>query len=455
MYNIEIFKAYDIRGIYPDDFDEDFAYRLGRAYPDYIREASKELDRTLEVVVNRDARSSSDILSKALIEGLIDAGCYVIDAGLASSPMHYFIINHTNADGGLMVTASHNPAKYNGFKMSRRGAIPIGSSSGMEEIQSLIFKKNYKEMPDTKGASTKKDYLKDYADYLTKGIQLKDKKIKIVVDAGNGMAGMVVKEVFSRFPNIDLVPLYFVPDCTFPNHEANPAKEENMKELKKQVIINNADLGIAFDGDGDRVFFLDHEAKIVRAEHVAAIYFVDYLKKYQGSKIVVETRDSKILSDAAREHGGEVIMSRVGHAYIKRILKDGGASFGAELVGHFYFKEFFGVDSGVFMVMQILKILVESGKNLKELVAPYEGKYFHSGEINFETQKKAEKISAIEAKYANFKIGRIDGITVDGEDWWFNIRSSNTEPLLRLNVEATSKDVLRQKVRELVDFINQ
>jgi phosphomannomutase len=455
MYNIEIFKAYDIRGIYPSDFDEDFAYRIGMAYPDFIKENDKKMGKTLEIVVNRDARSSSEILNKALIEGLTDAGCYVIDAGLSTSPMHYFAINNANADGGIMVTASHNPAKYNGFKLSKREAIPIGSGSGMEEIKSLIFKKNFSEKAPQKGEVIKKYFLKEYVDYVTRGIDLKGKKMKIAVDCGNGMAGMVVNEIASRYPDLTILPLYFEADCTFPNHEANPLKEETLEELKKLIVKEHADLGVAFDGDGDRVFFLNGDAKVLKSEHSASIYTKDYLSRHSGSKMVTGPRESKIYSDTIRENGGEIVVSRVGHAFIKRILKDGGAAFAAEASGHYYFKEFFGVDSGIFMMMQMLRILAESGKTLKEIAAPFESKYFHSGEINFEVKDKTGKMKQLEEKYSKLKTSKIDGLTAEDTNWWFNVRASNTEPLLRLNIEANSKDMLHEKVRELVDFISE
>jgi phosphomannomutase len=452
MFNLEIFKAYDIRGIYPDDFEEDFAYRLGRAFADFVREKQRDLTKPLEIVINKDDRASSEPLYRSLRRGLLDAGCYVISAGFSTSPMHYYIVNKTAADGGIMVTASHNPSKYNGFKLSLHEAMPVGRGTGMDEIKNLIFKKNYADKPATIGTVIEKDFLADYVDFLTKGVVVG--KIKIVVDAGNGMAGMVMDEVAKKYPELELIPLYFERDFSFPNHEANPLKEETLEDLKKLVIEKKADIGVAFDGDGDRVFFVTHEGKVVKSEHVAAFYAQELLRAHPGAKIVVDPRESKILSDVVKSSGGEVVISRVGHAFFKRILKEGGAVFGAEMVGHFYFRDFFGVDSGMFMMMRLLELLTERRKTLQELISPFEGKYFHSGEINFETEKKDEKVRLVEETFKHLPISRIDGLTIEDKDWWLNVRASNTEPYLRLNIEANSKELLREKVRQLVDLLS-
>jgi len=452
MFNLEIFKAYDIRGIYPDDFEEDFAYRLGRAFADFVREKQRDLTKPLEIVINKDDRRSSESLYHSLRSGLLDAGCYVISAGFSTSPMHYYTVNKTGADGGIMVTASHNPSKYNGFKLSLHEAMPVGRGTGMDEIKNLIFKKNYSDKPSKIGTVIEKDFLADYVDFLTKGVTIG--KIRIAVDAGNGMIGMVMNEIIKKYPQVELIPLYFERDFTFPNHEANPLKEETLEDLKKVVVEKKADLGVAFDGDGDRAFVLTHEGKVVMPELVGALLAKEYLAKDPGAKIVVDPRESRILADVAKESGGEVIVSRVGHAFFKRILKEGGAIFGAEASGHFYFKDFFGVDSGMFMMMRVLEMLTQRGKTLQELIAPFEGRRFHSGEINFETEKKDEKVRLVEETFKHLAISRIDGITVDDKDWWMNVRASNTEPYLRLNIEANSKELLREKVRQLVDLLS-
>ena len=430
-----IFKAYDIRGVYPDEITEDIAYKVGRAFAFYIGEGSK-------IVLGRDNRKSSESLFNSLKRGIIDQGGNVIDIGLSTSPMLYFANEYLSCDGGVMVTASHNPSQYNGFKMIKKHAFPLSGEDGMEEIKKMVLDDNFNS-PKEKGSSTTKDISNEYIDSFKRE---EYKNIKVVVDTANSVSGLIVPEMFK---GVNLVHIFKDLDGNFPNHEPNPLKEENLKMLQEKVIEEGADLGVAFDGDGDRVFFVDEKGEIITSDLILAL--VSSLILENKGKILYDIRCSNIVKETIEGLSGIAVPTRVGHSFIKSLMKDEDILFGGEYSGHYYLKQgesYF--ESPYFVIFEILRAI--NGKKISDLILPFK-KYFHSGELNFEVENKDGAIKAVEDKYKNGKINRMDGLRVDYEDWWFLLRASNTEPVLRLIVEAKNKDLLEKKVKEIKETI--
>lgn len=462
--NPNIFKAYDIRGIYPNELNEETAFLIGKAFIRYLKKIGK-VESHFRIIVSRDDRPSSMPLMENLIKGLAQENVKIINAGQTSTPMHYWIINKELADGGIMITASHIPKEFNGFKISRETAIPLGVDSGLNDIKDIIESENFtptskepkilgdKKMNEVWGFTIyDQNYLKKYVRFLTGGLDLKS--MKIAIDNGNGMAGAILPSLFKELPTLKIIPLYFEPDGTFPNHEANPLKEETLNKLKETIKNEKADMGIAFDGDGDRIFFLNKEAKRISADLITALIAEDYLKKHPGASILYDPRSSKIVKEAIEFLGGTAIMSKVGHAFFKKAMRENDAIFGGELSGHYYFKDFFSADSGIFAMLKVLSIISESRKNIDELIKPFQ-KYFHSGEINFNVKNQKKVIEKIKGKYKDAKkIFDFDGTTIEYDDWWFNLRPSNTENLLRLNLEAKTENLMKEKVKKISDLIN-
>lgn len=442
--NESIFRSYDIRGLYPEEINKETAYLIGKAYICWLNSKSKILNS--KILVSCDMRDSSPELSEALVRGLTESGADVIDIGLSTTPMHYFGINFLNTDGGIMVTASHNPAEYNGFKVSLAKAVPVGKDSGLEEIKKIALDEKETVVNDI-GMVAQKDILEDYVDFLTKNRKI-NKNLKLVVDAGNGMAGFVLPKIFEKLGIQNYEPLYFDLNGNFPNHEANPLKEETLTELKKKVLENKADLGIAFDGDGDRVGFVTSNGEAARGDYIIALIAGLLLEKKSGEKIIYDVRSSRSVSEFIERKDGIPLRGKVGHSYMKERLRGEGILFGGELSMHYYFQEFFNCDSGELAMIKILELLSESGKSLTELVLPLK-RYFQSGELNFNVADKEAKIKEIENKFSGGKIDYLDGLTVEYPDWWFNLRASGTEPLLRLNIEANTIKLLGEK-RELL-----
>lgn len=438
-----IFKAYDIRGIYPKELNEDLAYKLGRAFVTFLN--------CKKVVVSRDARLSGKSLSKALIKGLTDQGADVIDIGLSSTPMNYFANNFLKADASIMITASHNPKRFNGFKLNREKAIPISEFTGIKEIEKLVKKNEFKEVE--KGTVTKKNVLNNYVEHVTKQIKTVNKKLKIIIDVGNGMAGLACEKVFSKL-GLKLEKMYFKLDGTFPNHPADPLKEENVKEIKERVKAEKFDLGIAFDGDADRVFFIDKKGEKIPSDYIIALFAQEFLKKHPNQIIINDLRTSKIIKETVEANNGKSIMSRVGHVFFKQLMRKKNALFAGELSGHYYFRDNFYTDSGIFATVKLIEILSKKNKPLSELVKPFK-KYYQSGEINSEVKDKLGKIKQIETHYKDAEIKHIDGLSVYYKDWWFNLRPANTEDLLRLNLEADSKKLMEEKKEELLELIKR
>jgi len=437
---ITIFKAYDVRGIFPDELNEDIAYQIGRAFVIFLK--------TKQVLVGRDGRLSSPQLFEALAKGITDQGADVTDIGLASTPMFYFAAAKANAS--IMVTASHNPKQYNGFKFCRENAIPISEDTGIQDIKKLVEKNEFPE-PENKGKLTKKDVMEDFIKHNISFVKT-DKKLKVVVDAGNGMGALTFPKIFEKL-HFTFIPLYCEMDLSFPNHEANPIKHETLKELQKKVKEEKADIGMALDGDGDRCIVVDEKGKVVSCDLMTALIGEEILESSPGSTILYDLRSSKIINEIIEKHGGKAIMCRVGHSFIKKQMRDEDAIFAGELSGHFYYKESFFTESSFITLVKLLNLIAAKNKPLSELVKPLK-KYSQSGEINFEVEDKVAKIKELEEKYKDAdKILHLDGLSIYYRDWWFNVRPSNTEPLLRLNLEADAKELMQEKKDEILKII--
>ncbi len=442
-FSASVFKAYDIRGESPGEITPEFAERLGRAFVNFTNAKT--------VVVGRDARKSSPELSAALIKGITSQGADVIDIGLVSTPMFYFAVGEYELhDAGIMVTASHNPAKYNGFKMVRGDASPIGANSGMNELRDLVL--SDREFPDQKlGNEVESDIS---GAYLEKIFSLADpeslKQFNLAVDNGNGMGGVILPRLLKAIPGWNSV-LYMEPDGNFPNHEANPLKEETLSELKKLLKEKKSDLGAAFDGDADRIGFIEENGVAVPGDLLIALLAPRILEVYPGAPILYDPRCSWAVKEAILAAGGKPMICPVGHANFKKMLREVGAVFGGELSMHYYYKDFYnGMESSDLTLLIMLGMMTDTGKKLSELVAPHK-KYFHSGEINFEVEDKEKAMKEIEQKYEKIvkEIIRVDGVRMEFDDWWLSLRASNTEPLLRLNLEAKTENKMREMKEEI------
>lgn len=441
----KIIKAYDIRGLVKDQITPDFSFALGVAFAKFL-----EYEREpATIVVGEDMRESSLSLADAFTDGATSQGMDVVRIGLASTDMLYFASGKLNLPG-VMFTASHNPAKYNGMKLCKSGASPIGSESGLLKIRELI-EKGVPISNRPVGSSRNQDLLKDYVTYLLSQFpknSFKKRKLKVVIDAGNGMAGFTAPAVMAKL-GIELIPMYFELDGNFPNHEANPIDPKNLKDLQKRVRKEKADIGLAFDGDADRCFVVDEIGKLVNPSALTALIAIRELKANPGAKIIYNLISSKAVPEIISENGGIGIRSRVGHSYIKSLMAETGAVFGGEHSGHFYFSNFWRADSGMLAALNVLSELIAVNFSLSELLAPF-NRYVSSGEVNKKVKDAAKSISLVREKYhGGYKVDELDGLTITSASWWFNLRPSNTEPLLRLNVEAnTEKEMI--KIRDTV-----
>jgi phosphomannomutase len=441
----KIIKAYDIRGLVKDEITPDFSFSLGIAFAKFL-----EYEREpATIVVGEDMRPSSPLLADAFSDGVISQGMDVIRIGLASTDMLYFASGKLNLPG-IMFTASHNPAKYNGMKLCKSGARPIGQETGLLKIRELIEQ----GVPISNrpiGSIRNQDLLKEYVDYLLSLFPDKafeKRKLKVVIDAGNGMAGFTAPAVMERL-NIDLIPMYFELDGNFPNHEANPIEAKNLKDLQKRVKKEKADIGLAFDGDADRCFLINEKGELVNPSALTSLIAVHQLKTKPGSTIIYNLISSKAVSEVIAENGGIGVRSRVGHSYIKSLMAESGAIFGGEHSGHFYFSNFWCADSGMLAALYALTELMATKNTLSELLRPF-NRYVASGEINSKVKNVEKSIELIRKKYCDkYLVDELDGLTITADSWWFNLRPSNTEPLLRLNVEAdTEKEMV--KIRDTV-----
>jgi len=441
-----IIKAYDIRGLVDGQVTEDFAFALGCAYAKFLEEEREPST----VVVGEDMRPSSPLLAEAFADGITSQGFDVIRIGLASTDMLYFAAGNLNLPGA-MFTASHNPAQYNGIKLCKSGARPIGKESGLLRIRDLILH-GVPMALRAPGTSHDRPMLDEYVDFLLSlfdaATTASSRRLKVVIDAGNGMAGFTAPAVMARL-NVDLTSMYFELDGNFPNHEANPIEPANLVDLQKRVRSEKADIGLAFDGDADRCFLVDENGDLVNPSTLTALIAVRELKRKPGSNIIYNLISSKAVREIVEENVGTAIRSRVGHSYIKKLMAESGAIFGGEHSGHFYFDNFWRADSGMLAALFALSELAASDLPLSQLLAPY-NRYVASGEINTKVANTAASLELVKSAFeSDYEIDDLDGYTVTGPDWWFNVRGSNTEPLLRLNVEASSQAEM-ERVRDQV-----
>ena len=455
LFKSSIFKAYDIRGVFGVDFKDDFAYQLGLAYCHLRRTELGHSD--LKIVVARDMRLSSQILHSELIRGLQAGGATVIDVGLVPTPTFYFSVAHYKYDGGIMISASHNPKDYNGFKLVRQMASPIGLDSGLSDLLSLMSKGELTPSDEPGELITKNDVIADQVHYdlsyvKTEAIQ----PFKIIIDTANSMGAVYFDELLKFLPQLTVEKMNWQLDGTFPAHEADPFKLENITELCARVKETQADFGIATDGDSDRIFFIDNNGQQVEPGITRAIMAKIFLQQKAGATIAYDIRPGKITYDTIIENGGQPLVSRVGHTLIKEAMIDTGAYFAGESSGHFFLNM---EAEGCYEVPGIvaLQLMVEisnSRKTLSQYSQPYK-KYWHSGEINLPMKEGAEKMIALREKYPDGTINELDGLSIEYPDFWFNVRLSNTEPLLRLNLEAISKEVMQEKRDEILSYLKK
>ncbi len=445
-----IFKAYDVRGTVPDQLNETIARKIGLAFQHVLDADDRALGNT--VVVSRDMRSHSTGLAEALIDGLLAAGLDVLDIGLATTPMNYFAIGHFKAAGGVQVTASHNPAKYNGFKFSRHGALPVSGDHGIALMERKVAEGDLPESAQ-RGQRTTGDVAEAYREHVLSFLRPGDgKKLKVAVDASNGM--VVIERPILEACGIEMFPLYFELDGTFPNHEANPLKAENLVDLQKLVKETGADLGISFDGDSDRAAFIDEHGEAIGSDLATALVAGALLDREPGKAIIYDLRSSRATGEYIAEHGGVPVRERVGHSFMKATLRERKGIFGGELAGHYYFRDHFYADCPLLTVVEIFNLLRSTGKTMSELVAPLH-RYAKSPEINFEVEDKAGMIAQLAERYKDAQIDYLDGITISYPDWWANVRPSNTEPFLRLVMEAKTPEQLQEKEHEFFAILGE
>lgn len=441
--NPGIFKAYDIRGVYPQELNDEIAYLIGKAFVEYLKPR--------EVAIGRDMRLSSEALFESLARGITQAGADVIDIGLCSTDALYFTVGKFRYDSGIMITASHNPPEYNGMKMCRKEAVPLSGKEGIVQIKEIIDKGNL-TVSRKRGAVRTQDIQVDYIKHLLSFIEpQKIKPFQIVIDAGNGMAGKILPQLFSHLP-CKIIPMFFELDGSFPNHLPNPIIPENIAALKERISEEKADLGAAFDGDADRMFLVDESASPLGGDIITALVAKNLLKKEKGATILYNVPCSRTVPEIIRQNGGKGIRTPVGHALIKPLMKKYNAVFGGEHSGHFYFRNNFFADSGLIALLVCLELLSEENKPLSQLVSSIDP-YFRTGEINSKVEDIPRKLKMIQSHYKDARIDHLDGLTVEFPDWWFNLRPSNTEPLLRLNLEADTRELLEHRKSEILNLI--
>lgn len=451
-FSEHIFKAYDIRGLHPQELNEELAYKIGRAFA-RLRQKEAGKDK-IKIVVGRDMRLSSPALFTEVKRGLLEQGADVVDIGLSSTPTFYFAVSYYGYDGGMLVSASHNPKEYNGVKIVRSGAAPFGRGTGMEELRDLVKSDRFVFNGEA-GIEEKKENIVDEEVKLCEAFAdlKKIRSMKIALDTANAMGIIYLDRMFRDLPQIKLVKINSKLDGTFPAHQADPLQEKNMGDLKKLVLAESADLGIATDGDGDRIFFVDNEGKRIKPEIMRGIIAQTFLRDNPGAVICYDIRPGKITEDMILAAGGKPLVTMVGHSLIKKQMLETGAIFGGESSGHFFVKFPHGVyEAPVIAALRFLQELSASGLSSAEFVKPLD-KYFHSGEINFTVKDKDGVLRRLKEKYVDAEINYLDGLTFTYPDFWFNVRASNTEPLLRLNLEAMADKLMKEKIIEIREII--
>jgi phosphomannomutase len=441
-----VFKAYDIRGVYPTELDEDGAYRVGRAYAEHFEPRA--------VAVGHDMRTSSPAMYRAVVDGVSDASADVIELGLVGTEMLYHAVSELSLDGGICVTASHNPKEYTGMKIVRRGALPVGGDSGLAEIRARA---EAGFGPSAQRGSARSEDV--WPSFVSKVLSFVDveaiRPLRVVLDAANGMAGVMLPPVLERLPQLDVVRCYFEPDGTFPNHQPNPLLPENREFIVGKVGDEKADLGVAYDGDADRCFFVDDTGEFVPGDFVTALLAEAVLSKAAGEKVIYDVRASWAVPETIERCGGTPLVNRVGHAFIKQRMRAEDAVFAGEVSAHYYFRDFSQADTGVVPFLVMLELLSRSGAALSELLRPYRERFFLTGEINTPVADVPLKLQELKERYTGEggRVSHLDGISIDFDDWHFNVRPSNTEPLLRLNLEALSEARMVEKRDEVLGVI--
>jgi phosphomannomutase len=448
-----IFKAYDVRGIHPDQMDEALAYRIGRGFAQVLGQLQDIPVADLRVGVGRDMRLTAPAMTEQYIRGLVDEGADVLDVGMVGTEMLYWTVGSRELDGGLMCTASHNPAAYTGAKLVKRGALALSGDSGIGELREIVTSGEPGEPSAEPGRVEREDVGDEFREAALGYLHSELKPLKVVLDGGNGMAGTMLGPLLDTFP-IEQTRLYWKPDGEFPDHEPNPLLEENRRFIIDKVREAGADLGIAWDGDADRCFFIDDTGEFVAGDFLTALLAEALLRKEPGATVLYDVRASRAVADVVDGHGGSALVNRVGHAFFKTRMRETGAAFGGEVSGHYYFRDFYCADSGTLPALLILELLSVEDKKLSELLEPLRSRYFISGEINSEVADQEAKMDEIRSEYSDGEIGELDGISIDYDDWHFNVRPSNTEPLLRLNVESlVSREHMELKRDELLELI--
>ncbi len=451
MLDPKVFKAYDVRGIYLAELDEDGARAIGRAYV--------EAFEPRRIAVGHDMRLSSPAMAGALIEGVTAAGADVVDIGMVGTEMVYFAVGELGLDGGVAVTASHNPKEYTGMKIVRRGALPVGGDSGLFEIRdrALSYADRSEGQPHgplSPGQVTEQDVYPAFVERVLSFVDVSAiRPLKVVIDAANGMAGVMLPPVLERLP-LETVRCFFEPDGTFPNHEPNPLLPENREFIERKTVEERADLGVAYDGDADRCFFVDDTGQFVPGDFVTALLAESILEKEPGGKVIYDVRASWAVPETIERAGGVPLLNRVGHAFFKHRMREDDAVFGGEISAHYYFRDFTQADSGVVPFLLMVELLSKRGRPLSELLQPFRDRYFLTGELNTPVPDVAVKLQELKERFApEGHVSHLDGISIDAEDWHMNVRPSNTEPLLRLNLEARSRELMERKRDEVLDVI--
>jgi phosphomannomutase len=443
----KVFKAYDVRGLYPAELDETGAEAIGRAYVEQFEPR--------RIAVGRDMRISSPGMQDAFMRGAAGAGANVLDLGLVGTEMVYFAVGSLGLEGGAMVTASHNPKQYTGMKLVRRGALPVGGESGLLDVRDRALAEADSVGDSVAGSIEPYDIWPTYVDRVLSFVDVSAiKPLRVVIDAANGMAGTMLPPVLERLP-VETVRCFFEPDGSFPNHEPNPLLPENREFIVRKTLEEGADLGVAFDGDADRCFFVDDTGDFVPGDFVTALFAESVLAKEPGAKIIYDVRASRAVPETIERDGGVPVMSRVGHAFIKALMRKEDAAFAGEVSGHYYFRDFSQADSGVVPFLLMLELISKKGRPLSEILAALRSRYFITGEINTPVADVPLKLQELKERYGaeGGRISHLDGISIDFDDWHFNVRPSNTEPLLRLNLEATSEELMERKRDEVLNVI--
>jgi len=444
-----VFKAYDVRGIYGAELDEEGAQAIGRAFV--------EVFEPKRIAVGHDMRLSSPAMAEAVIAGAAEAGAEVLELGLVGTEMVYFAVGELGLDGGVAVTASHNPKEYTGMKIVRAGALPVGGESGLLEIRDRALADSQGQTQgQTPGRVQKYDVWPAYVERVLSFVDVSAiRPLKVVIDAANGMAGAMLPPVLEHLPQLDVVRCFFDPDGTFPNHEPNPLLPENREFIVRKTLDEGADFGVAFDGDADRCFFVDDTGEFVPGDFATAIFAEAVLVKEPGAKVIYDVRASWAVPETIEGRGGVPLMNRVGHAFIKQRMREEGAAFAGEVSGHYYFRGFTQADSGVIPFLLMLERISTDGRKLSEILQPFRERYFITGELNTPVPDVDAKLREIEERFgAEGRVSHLDGVSVDADDWHMNVRPSNTEPLLRLNLEARTPDLMERKRDEVLAVIH-